>query len=242
MRGKRCSVVGRGLQAHWIHVRSPRSVRGVRQTVRWSHGHLVGHRRRGHSLGGSSGSVVERRCPWVELVDWRVYRQCCWPGLFGGSERSLTQIVKGLGRRGEIIRVVRGSTVVWAVMSSGLGKVERFGQWEEVRVVHRAAGGGHRHGFHGGRLLRCQESFLSFIFFVLLLWFAGGVVVLVGLGVRFTALNKNCGGSIYRQSVTIHPPSSKNEKKSYQLHRAQIVLPVCAPSTFPPSPPVSLGL
>lgn len=241
MRGKRCSVVGRGLQAHWIHVRSPRSVRGVRQTVRWSHGHLVGHRGRGHSLGGSSGGVVERWCPWVELVDWRVYRQCCWPGLFGGSERSLTQIVKGLGRRGEIIRVVRGSIVVWAVMSSGLGKVERFGQWEEVRVVHRAARGGHRHGFHGGRLLRYQESFLSFVFLVLLLWFAGGFVVLVGLGVRFTALNKDCGGSIYRQLVTIHPPSSKSVRKSYQFHRAQIVLPVCAPSTFPPSLPASLG-
>src|SRR5699024_4562448 len=122
-------------------------------------------------------------------VDWRMYRQCCWPGLFGGSERSLTQIIERLGRRGEIIRVFRGGTVVWAVMSSGLGEVERFGQWEEVRVVHRAARGGHGHGFHGGRdrlLLRCQESFFNFVFLVLLLWFAGGVVVLVGLGVGFT--------------------------------------------------------
>lgn len=136
-----------------------------------------------------------------------MYRQGCWPSLFGGSERSLAQIVKRLGRRGEIIRVVRGSTVVWAVMPSGLGEVERFGQWEEVGVVHRAARRGHGHGFNGSRdrlLLRCQESFLSFVFVVLLLWFTGGVVVLVGLWVRFTALNKNCGSSIYRQSVTIH--------------------------------------
>lgn len=117
-------------------------------------------------------------------------------------------------------------------MSSGLGEVERFGQWEEVGVVHRAVRSGHRHGFHGSRhrlLLLCQETFLRFVILVLLVWFAGGVVVLVGLGVRFTALNKDCGGPIYRQSVTIHPPSFKDRGKSYQLHRAQNVLPVCAP-------------
>ena len=103
---RRHHVVGRRLQAHWVHVRSPRSVRGVRQTLRRSHGHLVGHRGRGHSLSGSSGGVVERWRPWIELVDWRMYRQCCWAGLFGGSEWSLAQIVERLGRRGEIIRVV----------------------------------------------------------------------------------------------------------------------------------------
>ena len=188
--------------------------------------------RRGHSLNGSSRVVVERWCPWIELVDWRMYMQGSWPGLFGGSERSLAQIVERLGRRGEIIRVVRGGTVAWAVMSGGLGEVEQFGQWEEVGLVHRAVRGSHRYGFHGGSgrlLLLCQESFLSFVLFVLLLWFAGGVVVLVGLGVRFTALNKDCGGSIYRQSVTIHPPSFDDRRKSYQLHRVQNVLPVCAP-------------
>ena len=79
-----------------------------------------------------------------------MYRQGSWPGLFGGSARSLAQIVEGLGRLGAIIRVVRGGTVAWAVMSGGLSEVERFGQWEEVGVVHRAVRGSHRYGFHGG--------------------------------------------------------------------------------------------
>lgn len=110
-----------------------------------------------------------------------------------GGEGSLAQVVEGLVRRGKVVGKAGGSTVV----PGRFAKVEGFGQREKV-FLHRAAGGVHRHGFHGrdrrASLLVCgsHESFLGFVFLIELLW----GVVLVGLGVRITALDEDGGVSV----------------------------------------------
>ena len=55
------SSVGGSLESHGVHMGCPRAV--VREVLR-SHGHLVRHRGRSHSLGGGSagsgsGAVIE---------------------------------------------------------------------------------------------------------------------------------------------------------------------------------------
>lgn len=196
------SRVGGSFERHGLHVGCPRAV--VREVLRRD-GHLVRHRGRSHSLGGGSagsgsGAVIEEilategRCPRVELVYRWMHRHRCRAVLFGGGEGSVTNVVKGLSGRVEVVGVARGG-VVGTVVADGLAKVESV-QGEKVLVLHRAAG--HGHGFNCSRHRAGCHNFFGFVFLIgfKFLRLADRVAVLVGLGVGFSALDEDSGASI----------------------------------------------